>query len=122
MILSHKEVLEALEAMKAHSPTIVYPFLFTLAHTGARREEVRLLKWEHHRFRERTHDLQEHQERVGSNHQNGINPYCLPPVSPSYLRLGVYEPVWVAPEPQPDRRNYRDSPAKASLHETVALP
>jgi integrase len=26
---------------------VVYPFLFTLAHTGARREEVRLLKWEH---------------------------------------------------------------------------
>jgi integrase len=26
---------------------VVYPFLFTLAYTGARREEVRLLKWDH---------------------------------------------------------------------------
>ncbi len=33
--------------MRTHNPTVVYPFLFTLAHTGARREEVRLLKWDH---------------------------------------------------------------------------
>ena len=39
--------MEALEAMNEHSPTVVYPFLFTLVHTGARREEIRLLKWEH---------------------------------------------------------------------------
>ncbi len=47
VILSHREVLEALGAMKELSPTVVYPFVFTLAHTGARREEIRLLKWEH---------------------------------------------------------------------------
>ena len=38
--------MNLLEATKAHSPTVVYPFVFTLVHTGARREEVRLLKWE----------------------------------------------------------------------------
>jgi integrase len=47
VILSHGEVLEALAAMKELSPTVVYPFIFSLAHTGARREEIRLLKWEH---------------------------------------------------------------------------
>jgi len=40
----------ALEATKAHSPTVVYPFIFTLVHTGARWEEIRLLKWEHINF------------------------------------------------------------------------
>jgi integrase len=29
---------------------VVYPFIYCLAHTGARREEVRLLKWEHINF------------------------------------------------------------------------
>ncbi len=33
--------------MKEHSSTVVYPFIFTLVHTGGRREEVRLLTWEH---------------------------------------------------------------------------
>lgn len=47
VILSHNEMLSVLEAMKAHSPDTVYPFIYCLAHTGARREEVRLLKWEH---------------------------------------------------------------------------
>ena len=47
VILSHNEIMNLLEATKAHSPTVVYPFIFTLVHTGARREEVRLLKWEH---------------------------------------------------------------------------
>ncbi len=47
VILSHNEVIQALAATQAHSPDVVYPFIFALAHTGARREEIRLLKWEH---------------------------------------------------------------------------
>ncbi len=47
VILSPDEIAAALEATKAHSPDVAYPFIFTLVHTGARREEVRLLKWEH---------------------------------------------------------------------------
>ncbi len=37
VILSHNEVMHALAATQAHSPNVVYPFIFTLVHTGARR-------------------------------------------------------------------------------------
>ncbi len=47
IVMSHNEIMAALDATKAHSHDVVYPFIFTLVHTGARREEVRLLKWEH---------------------------------------------------------------------------
>lgn len=50
VILSHEEVMTALAATQSHSPTVVYPFIYCLAHTGARREEIRLLKWEHINF------------------------------------------------------------------------
>lgn len=50
VILFHSEIMAALEAMKVQSPTVVYPFIFTLVHTGARREEVKILKWENINF------------------------------------------------------------------------
>lgn len=43
-ILSQIEIMEMLEAIKEHSP-VVYPFIFVLVHTGARRNEVLDLKW-----------------------------------------------------------------------------
>ena len=49
------ETSNALEAMRELSPAVVYPFVFTWVHTGARREEVRLLKWEHIDVRPESH-------------------------------------------------------------------
>ena len=44
-ILSPDEVKQMLKEMKKHSPEILYPYIFTLAHTGARLGEIRTLKW-----------------------------------------------------------------------------
>jgi integrase/recombinase XerD len=45
VVLSKNEVLQLLAAMKDHCPNQVYPFIFCIVHTGARRDEVRCLKW-----------------------------------------------------------------------------
>ena len=45
IILSEHEVQTMLEQMKQHSPTIVFPFIYTLVHTGARKNEIRQLRW-----------------------------------------------------------------------------
>jgi integrase len=34
-----------LEKLREHSGDIVYPIIFVITHTGARREEIRALKW-----------------------------------------------------------------------------
>lgn len=46
VILSQIDVMDMLDKMKDHGPTIVYPFIYCLAHSGARREEIRTLKWQ----------------------------------------------------------------------------
>jgi integrase len=45
VILSPKEIKDMLQLMEEFSPDILYPFIFTLAHTGARLSEIRKLKW-----------------------------------------------------------------------------
>ncbi len=40
VVLSIDEVLELLKNAKTFSPTILYPYLYTVAHTGARRSEI----------------------------------------------------------------------------------
>ncbi|MBF0365095.1 MAG: tyrosine-type recombinase/integrase [Oligoflexia bacterium] len=45
VILSPEEIKEMLELMKEFSP-VLYPYIFTLAHTGARLAEIRKLKWD----------------------------------------------------------------------------
>lgn len=46
VVLSEQEVNEMLEALFKMSPAVIYPFIFTLTHTGCRRDEVRCLKWD----------------------------------------------------------------------------
>lgn len=46
IVLSVSEVLEILKFVKIQSPSLLYPFLFLCAHTGARRSEVLKLKRE----------------------------------------------------------------------------
>jgi site-specific recombinase XerD len=46
VILSVEEVLEILKNAKTFSPEILHPYLYTIAHTGARRSEVLRLKRE----------------------------------------------------------------------------
>ncbi len=38
--------MSVLEAVKAHCPTVVYPFIYCLVHTGARKDEVQSVKWQ----------------------------------------------------------------------------
>ncbi len=45
VLLSKTEVALVLEALKKESPGVVFPFIFSLAHTGARRDEIRQLQW-----------------------------------------------------------------------------
>ena len=45
VILSPDEIKDMLEKMQEHSGDIVYPIIFVITHTGARREEIRTLKW-----------------------------------------------------------------------------
>jgi integrase len=45
VILTRQEIEEALDAMKEHSE-VVYPYIYCVVHTGARREQVRLIEWE----------------------------------------------------------------------------
>lgn len=46
VILSTDEIKLALERVKTYSPDVLYPVIYTLIHTGARRSEVMTLKWE----------------------------------------------------------------------------
>ncbi|OFZ18977.1 MAG: hypothetical protein A2X94_13595 [Bdellovibrionales bacterium GWB1_55_8] len=46
VILSKYEVKALLDQLKAHSPKVLFPYVFTIVHTGARRGEVQKLKWE----------------------------------------------------------------------------
>ena len=45
VILSPEEIKKMLELMKKFSPDVLYPYIFVLAHTGARLGEIRTLKW-----------------------------------------------------------------------------
>ncbi len=45
VVMSEQEILGLLEGFKTHSPVVLYPFIFTVAHTGARKDEIRCLKW-----------------------------------------------------------------------------
>ncbi len=45
ILLSEMEVIAALKDLKRESPWVVFPFIFCLAHTGARRDEIRKLRW-----------------------------------------------------------------------------
>ena len=47
VILPDKEIEIMLRDMKIFSSDILYPYVLTLVHTGARRNEVRKLKWKH---------------------------------------------------------------------------
>lgn len=46
IILSKSEIKELLERLKEHSPAILFPIIYTVIHTGARRSEVLNLSWE----------------------------------------------------------------------------
>lgn len=46
IILSETEVSESLELLKLESPLVIYSLIFCIAHTGARRDEIRALKWD----------------------------------------------------------------------------
>ncbi len=46
-LLSVHEINQILEGAKAYSPGLIYPILFMLAHTGARKGEIIALKWKH---------------------------------------------------------------------------
>lgn len=46
IVLSIEEVIEVLNNAKTFSPNILYPYLYTVAHTGARRSEVLRLQRE----------------------------------------------------------------------------
>ena len=43
-IMAADEIADMLGKLKALNP-IIYPFIYTLVHTGARKNEIRLLKW-----------------------------------------------------------------------------
>lgn len=45
VVLSQAEIEEMLKNLKEFSPDFLYPFIYILVHTGARRDEVRKLKW-----------------------------------------------------------------------------
>lgn len=44
-VMGCQEVAKILEDAKAHDPVFLFPYLYTVAHTGARRSEVANLKW-----------------------------------------------------------------------------
>ena len=46
VVLTEEEIKEALRLMKEQSPNEVYPLIYTLVHTGARKNEMRKLKWD----------------------------------------------------------------------------
>lgn len=45
VVLAEEEVRLMLELMKEHCPQIILPYIYTLVHTGARKNEIRKLKW-----------------------------------------------------------------------------
>lgn len=47
VVLSTDEIQEVLTNAKKFSPDLLHPCLYALIHTGARREEILKLKWEH---------------------------------------------------------------------------
>jgi integrase len=44
-VLTIDEIKEMLDNLKDHSPNVLYPFIYALCHTGARKSEIRLLRW-----------------------------------------------------------------------------
>ncbi len=45
VVLSQAEIEVMLQNLKEFSPDFLYPFIYILVHTGARRDEVRNIKW-----------------------------------------------------------------------------
>ncbi len=45
VILNESEIIAMLEAFKKESPSILHPYILVLANTGARKDEIRKLKW-----------------------------------------------------------------------------
>ena len=50
IILSLEEIQEMLQLLKTFSPDILHPYIFALAYTGARLDEMRTLKWKRANF------------------------------------------------------------------------
>lgn len=51
VVLSTEEVETLIQNVRTFSPTVLYPFIYTLAHTGARKGEILKLKREHIDFK-----------------------------------------------------------------------
>jgi integrase len=62
--LTASEIKQVLENAKEYSPVFIYPYLYLIAHTGARRQEVLDLKWSNVDFKRSTLTLIETKNKV----------------------------------------------------------